>query len=99
MPWPDNHKSRTRARIVAAAAAAVRSEGVDRVGVADVMARAGLTHGGFYAHFSSKEALLTEALGYASRQTLVGLTGSLASAPEGAKMHALVDAYLSLQHA
>src|SRR5262249_45029735 len=99
MPWPDDHKSRTRARIVAAAAAAVRSEGVDRVGVADVMARAGLTHGGFYAHFSSKEDLLTEALEYASDPTPIGLAESLTSPPEGAKLHALVDAYLSPQHA
>src|SRR5262249_17032398 len=99
MPWPDDHKSRTRARIVAAAATAVRSQGVDRVGVADVMARAGLTHGGFYAHFSSKNDLLTEALEYASDQTLVGLAGSLVSAPEGAKRHALIDASLSPQHA
>jgi TetR/AcrR family transcriptional regulator, transcriptional repressor for nem operon len=68
MPWPKEHKRNTRARIVEAAAAEFRQHGIVPVGVAEVMRHAGLTHGGFYAHFDSKEDLLAEALGYASEQ-------------------------------
>jgi TetR/AcrR family transcriptional repressor of nem operon len=68
MPWPKEHKRNTRARIVDAAAAEFRQHGIAQVGVAEVMRHAGLTHGGFYAHFDSKEDLLAEALGYASEQ-------------------------------
>src|SRR5258706_3204830 len=64
MRYDDNHKERTRARLHAEAAAAIRSKGAERVGVAEVMAGAGLTHGGFYAHFTSKDDLVTEAVTY-----------------------------------
>src|SRR5262249_48215077 len=57
-------KERTRARVLAEAAAAIKSKGAERVGVAEVMAGAGLTHGGFYAHFKSKDDLLTQAISY-----------------------------------
>ena len=52
MPWSKEHKKETRERIVHAAADAFRERGIDGVGVADIMKRAGLTHGGFYAHFN-----------------------------------------------
>ena len=55
-------KAESRRRIVAAAARRLRADGAERAGVADVMAEAGLTHGGFYAHFPDREALLGEAL-------------------------------------
>lgn len=61
MPRSANHKARTRARIVEAAARAFLERGVEGVGIAEVMHAAGLTHGGFYAHFASKDALLAEA--------------------------------------
>src|SRR5262249_19204910 len=62
MRYDENHKARTRARVLAEAAAAIRSKGVERVGVADGMAGAGLTHGGFYAHLRSKGGLAAQAL-------------------------------------
>src|SRR5260370_42009672 len=62
MRYDNNHKERTRARVLAEAAAAIRSKGVERVGVAEVMAGAGLTHGGFYAHFQSKDDLVAQAI-------------------------------------
>jgi TetR/AcrR family transcriptional regulator, transcriptional repressor for nem operon len=68
MPWPKEHKQNTRERIVEAAAAAFRQNGADKVGVSEIMQEAGLTHGGFYAHFASKEDLLIEALRYASEE-------------------------------
>ena len=54
------HKAETRERILASAGELFRSQGIDGVGVDAVMRQAGLTHGGFYAHFASKEALVAE---------------------------------------
>jgi TetR/AcrR family transcriptional regulator, transcriptional repressor for nem operon len=98
MPWPKEHKPNTRARIIEAAAAEFRRHGIAQVGVADVMRRAGLTHGGFYAHFNSKEDLLAEALAYASEQ----VNSMLETPPEDdASAHRLLSAamtYLSSFH-
>lgn len=98
MPWPDDHKIRTREKIVQAAAAAFRAGGVATVRVEDVMARAGLTHGGFYAHFRSKDELLREAVKYAGDQTLEDLSKPLAATPEGGRLEAVINAYLSPAH-
>lgn len=62
MRYGSEHKAVTRARVVKSAAQAIRMKGPDKVAVADVMADAGLTHGGFYAHFASKEAMVAEAI-------------------------------------
>src|SRR5687768_2064271 len=98
MPWPRDHKTRARTRIVGAAAAALRSKGISGVGVADLMASAGYTHGGFYAHFPSKEDLLAEAIEQASAQTLAGLGASVDAASTETRLQAVVDAYLSSWH-
>lgn len=60
--YSTDHKEKTRAAIVDAAAERIRSGGFDALGVASIMAEAGLTHGGFYAHFSSRDALLAAAV-------------------------------------
>ena len=57
MRYDAEHKQKTRERVLKEAAKAIRAEGPHRVAVAGVMAKAGLTHGGFYMHFPSKEAL------------------------------------------
>jgi len=62
MRYEKGHKEATRNRIVETAAARFRRDGIDGVGVADVMGEAGLTHGGFYSHFSSKEELVRAAV-------------------------------------
>lgn len=98
MPWPQDHKSRTRQRIVQAAAAAFRAGGTSQVRVEDVMARAGLTHGGFYSHFTSKDDLLRESLDYASSQTLEMLSKPLAGVPAANRFRTVVDTYLSPGH-
>jgi TetR/AcrR family transcriptional repressor of nem operon len=98
VPWPEKHKEQTRERIVQAAAEAFRARGVEGVSVADVMRKAGLTHGGFYAHFASKEELLAAAMTYASAQTEGMLS---AAAPGGASPNPLLAeayAYLSMAH-
>ena len=71
---PNSNKEETHERIVDVAARAIRKYGYAGVGVADVMKEAGLTHGGFYAHFDSREALLVEALERASRDSAEAVT-------------------------
>lgn len=62
MPYPKDHKTRSRARIVEAARELFNTHGFDRVSIDMVMRKAGLTRGAFYAHFASKEALFAEAV-------------------------------------
>jgi AcrR family transcriptional regulator len=66
MRYEKGHKEATRRRIVETASARFRQDGIEGVGVADLMAEAGLTHGGFYSHFSSKEDLVRAAMEEAS---------------------------------
>jgi len=65
MRYSKEHKQETHARIVKKASVRLREKGAHGVGVADLMKEAGLTHGGFYAHFNSREALVIEAFNYA----------------------------------
>jgi TetR/AcrR family transcriptional regulator, transcriptional repressor for nem operon len=62
MRYSDTHKRETHAKLVRLAGRALREKGPEGLAVAELMQAAGLTHGGFYAHFKSKEALLVEAL-------------------------------------
>ena len=62
MRYAADHKEQTRKRVLTEAAKEIRTKGPDRIGVAGVMKRAGLTHGGFYAHFRSKDALVAAAI-------------------------------------
>jgi TetR/AcrR family transcriptional repressor of nem operon len=66
MRYEKGHKEITRRRIIETAAARFRKDGIGGVGVADLMAEAGLTHGGFYSHFASKEDLVRAAVEAAS---------------------------------
>jgi AcrR family transcriptional regulator len=93
-------KEQTHERIVDAAAAALRKGGFDAIGVADIMRQVGLTHGGFYAHFASREALLAEALeraGHDSRRRLDKAMAGGAARSRGS-FTALVERYLSDAH-
>ena len=65
MRYSKEHKQETHARIVKKASVRLREKGAHGIGVADLMKEAGLTHGGFYAHFNSREALVIEAFAYA----------------------------------
>lgn len=85
-------------RIVEVAARAIRRSGYDGTGVADIMKEAGLTHGGFYAHFASRDALLAEAGSRACAQSAALASQIVASAPPGLGLQALMQAYLSPQH-
>jgi TetR/AcrR family transcriptional repressor of nem operon len=91
-------KEETRERILRAAARAIRKHGYEGVGVADVMKEAGLTHGGFYAHFQSRDALLAAATDQAGAESIENLTRAIAAAKPGQELMALVDKYLSDRH-
>jgi AcrR family transcriptional regulator len=91
-------KEASHARIVEVAARAIRRSGYDGTGVADIMKEAGLTHGGFYAHFESRDALLAEAGDRAGAESVALAAKVAAAAPPGQALHAMMQAYLSRQH-
>ena len=91
-------KEQTRERILRAAARAIRKHGYEGLGVAEVMKDAGLTHGGFYAHFESRDALLAAAAEQAGLESAASLARALAKAEPGEELMAIVDAYLADSH-
>lgn len=88
----------TRARILKVAGRQFRKHGIAGVGVADIMAKAELTHGGFYKHFASKEALAAEACRLALGRRRQELTDLAEAAPQGRGLEAILDTYLSPLH-
>ncbi|MGE8690745.1 MAG: TetR/AcrR family transcriptional regulator [Achromobacter sp.] len=100
MNLPATRKELSHERIVDAAARAIRREGCAGVGVAEVMKEAGLTHGGFYAHFASRDALLAVAMERAGRDGADRLSQGMAQrrAQGASPLRAWVDAYLSDAH-
>lgn len=93
-------KEQTHERIVDVAARAIRRAGYRGVGVADIMNEAGLTHGGFYAHFDSRDALLVEAMQRAGRDNQVALSHAVERrmSKGHSRFSALVWAYLHETH-
>jgi TetR/AcrR family transcriptional regulator, transcriptional repressor for nem operon len=91
-------KDITHERIIEAAARAIRRSGYDGTSVADIMKEAGLTHGGFYAHFASREAMLAEAADRAGAEAVAASTRIAASAPSEQSLERLLQAYLSKEH-
>jgi TetR/AcrR family transcriptional regulator, transcriptional repressor for nem operon len=100
--YDPKHKAQTRLRIVESAARAIRSSGPERLGVSDVMASVGLTHGGFYAHFPSKDALVTEAVDamFGDARRRAGLDAAMVDDPAEARaaFRTYLASYLSPQH-
>lgn len=98
MRYDREHKAQTRIRVLKEAASVIRRDGVDRVGVAQVMAQAGLTHGGFYAHFASKDDLIAQAIAFMFDDR----HGVFFDRPEGsdpaATLSRYIDWYMSLAH-
>ncbi|QOZ10151.1 TetR/AcrR family transcriptional regulator [Bradyrhizobium sp. CCBAU 51765] len=98
MRYSPEHKQETHDRIVKKASVRLREKGAHGIGVADLMKEAGLTHGGFYAHFDSREALVIEAFGYAMDRSMEHwrkLTGE--AAPEK-RLALIAESYLSTLH-
>ncbi len=91
-------KEASHERIVCAAARAIRRSGYDGTGVADIMKEAGLTHGAFYAHFASREAMLAEAADRAGAESNAVAAKVIAAAPPEQALQALIQVYLSKEH-
>jgi TetR/AcrR family transcriptional repressor of nem operon len=89
--------AQNRERILEGAAQRFRERGFEGIGVADLMKEAGLTHGGFYGHFSSKEDLIAEASARALTRSLA-LLNELAERASADPVSAVADAYLSSRH-
>src|SRR5450830_1349557 len=85
-------------RIVEVAARAIRRSGYAGTGLADIMKEAGLTHGGFYAHFKSRDALLAEAWNHAGAESAALAARVTSAAPPGQAIQAIMQAYLSSEH-
>jgi TetR/AcrR family transcriptional regulator, transcriptional repressor for nem operon len=91
-------KEASHERIVGAAARAIRRSGYNGTGVADIMKEAGLTHGAFYAHFESREAMLAEAADRAGAEANSLAANIIAQVPPDQALQALMHSYLSKQH-
>lgn len=91
-------KEASHERIVNAAAKAIRRSGYAGTGVADIMKEAGLTHGAFYAHFTSREAMLAEAADRAGAESNAVAASVIAAVPPDQSLQALLQAYLSQEH-
>lgn len=100
MSTSPSRKELSHERIVEVAARAIRRAGYRGVGVADIMKEAGLTHGGFYAHFASRDAMLVEAMQRAGRDSHAALSAAMERriARGSTRFAALVWAYLHDTH-
>ena len=93
-----SRKEATHDRIVESAARAIRRSGYGGTGLAEIMKEAGLTHGGFYAHFESREGMLAEAADRAGAEGVAVLARVAAAAPPNRALEAILRAYLSKEH-
>src|ERR1700681_2381178 len=98
MRYSREHKLETHARIVRKASVRLREKGAHGIGVADLMKEAGLTHGGFYAHFDSREALVIEAFAYAMDRGREHWRKLAEKVPPNKRFATIVDSYLTPIH-
>ena len=99
MRYSPEHKAENREKILSMAARSFRERGGDSSGIGTVMKKAGLTKGGFYRHFRSKDDLFVEAVARALDETGRGMVEVAKSAPEGQALRAIIERYLSAGHA
>lgn len=98
MRYSREHKQETHDRIVKKASVRLREKGAHGIGVADLMKEAGLTHGGFYAHFDSREALVIEAFGYAMDRSMEHWRKITDEVSPEKRLTLIAEAYLSALH-
>ena len=98
MRYQSEHKVEVHRKILKDASRRVRAEGITGAAVSSVMRDAGLTHGGFYKHFGSKDDLLTESLSEAFQEVADRLTQAVEKSPPGTAWKAIVKAYLNAEH-
>ncbi|ORM66250.1 TetR family transcriptional regulator [Pantoea rodasii] len=93
-----SHKARTRQRILDEASEVMRECGTEGIGVAALMKRAGLTHGGFYAHFDSREALVEAVIATMFADSAQRFAAITQLEDPAERLTQLIDNYLSEQH-
>jgi len=98
MRYSKEHKQETHERIVKKASVRLREKGAHGIGVADLMKEAGLTHGGFYAHFDSREALVVEAFAYAMDRSTERWRKVAEQTPPDKRLATIVENYLTPVH-
>ena len=98
MRYPPEHKAEIHQKIVKDASRRVRTEGLNGAAVAAVMRDTGLTHGGFYKHFESKDDLLLESMREAFREIIDILVRAAEDAPREAAWKAIVKTYLTPEY-
>ena len=98
MRYSPEHKARNHQNILSVAARSFREHGGDTSGIGTVMKKVGLTKGGFYRHFESKDDLFVEAVAQAFEEMGKGMLGVARSAPEGEALRAIIEYYLSPPH-
>lgn len=98
MRYDTEHKQRTHEKIVREAAKAIRQQGPDKVGIASLMARLGLTQGGFYAHFKSKNVLVAEAITHIFDERYEVFQNFLKDVDPAEGLARYIDHYLSTHH-
>ena len=99
MRYDNEHKQRTHRKLIEEASAAIRLHGPDNISVAALMAKLGLTHGGFYAHFKSKDDLIAEAINYMLEERVKSFEKNLESASDiSVVLTNYIDLYLSPVH-
>jgi TetR/AcrR family transcriptional repressor of nem operon len=99
MRYSIEHKARNHENILSVAARSFREHGSDSSGIGTVMKKVGLTKGGFYRHFESKDELFVEAVARAFDEMGNGILEVARSAPEGQALRAIIEHYLSPRHA
>ena len=98
MRYAPDHKDRSRAKILSSASRMLRRDGIEGVSVAAAMKDAGMTHGAFYAHFSSKDELVAESIRFALDETMERLRDAAVNAKNESPLAAIVAAYLTESH-
>jgi TetR/AcrR family transcriptional repressor of nem operon len=98
MRYAPEQKQATRERVLGEAAKQIRVHGPSGVGVAEIMKRAGLTHGGFYAHFPSKDALIAAAIDTMFEAGRARFAEHALGRPPREALTAYIDWYLSAKH-
>lgn len=98
MRYDTDHKARTHQKLLHEASLAIRENGPDNVAVAGLMAKVGLTHGGFYAHFKSKEHLVSETIAYMFDDQIDGFNRRMEGPSLKQCLANYIDRYLSMQH-
>lgn len=98
MRYDSEHKQRTHQKLLEEASSEIRQHGPGNISVAALMAKVGLTHGGFYAHFKSKDELVAEAISYGLEERVEAFEKNLQGADLSVALANYIDLYLSPGH-